>query len=96
MIIAQLSISPVGKGISLSPFIKKAIASIENEHITFETHAMGTIIEAPDLETLFRVVKNAHNAVLKAGAKRVITELKIDDRRDKQVTMASKLASLKK
>ncbi|MCX6664831.1 MAG: MTH1187 family thiamine-binding protein [Euryarchaeota archaeon] len=96
MIIAQLTISPVGKGISLSSYVKKAIESIENEHITFQTHAMGTIIEAPDLETLFRVVTNAHNAVLNAGAKRVITELKIDDRRDKQVTMASKLTSLKK
>ena len=55
---------------------------------------MATVIETEDLETLFKVVEEAHKAVMKSGAKRVITELKIDDRGDKNVTMISKLKSV--
>jgi uncharacterized protein (TIGR00106 family) len=55
---------------------------------------MGTVIETKDLDTLFKVVEEVHNAVIKSGAKRVITELKIDDRRDKNVTIESKLKSV--
>ena len=96
MIIAQLSIAPVGEEISLSKYVKIAIEIFEKEHIKYETNAMATVIETEDLETLFSVVKKAHNAIVKMGAKRIITELKIDDRRDKNVTIESKLKSLKK
>jgi uncharacterized protein (TIGR00106 family) len=95
MIIAQLSIAPLGKGTSVSTYVKKVIEILKKEHITFETNPMATVIETNDLSTLFQVVQKAHQAVLSAGADRVITELKIDDRRDKEVTMKSKLNSLK-
>jgi uncharacterized protein (TIGR00106 family) len=55
---------------------------------------MATVLETDDLESLFRVVQEAHNAVVKAGAKRVITELKIDDRHDKNVTIGTKVKSV--
>ena len=95
MIISQLSIAPVGKDISLSRYIKRVISVLEESNVKFETNAMATVIETEDLRTLFKVVEEAHNAVIDAGAQRVITELKIDDRRDKNVTIGSKLDSLK-
>jgi len=94
MIISQLSIAPVGKDVSLSKYVKTALNVLENSNIKFETNAMATVIETEDLETLFKVVEEAHKAVMKSGAKRVITELKIDDRGDKNVTMKSKLKSI--
>lgn len=94
MIIAQLSIAPVGKSISLSKYVKLVIETLKKENIKFETNAMATVIETDDLNKLFNVVQKAHNAVLKYGVGRVITELKIDDRRDKNVTMESKLKSV--
>ena len=94
MIISQLSIAPVGKDVSLSKYVKTALNVLEKSNIKFETNAMATVIETEDLETLFNVVKEAHKAVMKSGAKRVITELKIDDRGDKNVTMKSKLKSI--
>jgi uncharacterized protein (TIGR00106 family) len=90
MIIAQLSIAPIGKGTSVSAYVKIVLETLKKEHVRFETNAMATVIETNDIETLFSVVQNAHKAVVAAGAKRVITELKIDDRRDKDATMASK------
>jgi len=94
MIISQLSIAPVGKDVSLSKYVKTALNVLEKSDIKFETNAMATVIETEDLETLFTVVEKAHKAVMKSGAKRVITELKIDDRGDKNVTMKSKLKSI--
>jgi uncharacterized protein (TIGR00106 family) len=95
MIIAQLSIAPLGKGTSVSTYVKIVIETLKEEQIKFQTNAMATIIETKDLETLFHVIQKAHLAVVDAGAERIITELKIDDRRDKEVTMDSKLKSLK-
>jgi uncharacterized protein (TIGR00106 family) len=94
MIIAQLSIAPVGEGTSLSSYVRKVMTVLKQERVKFETNAMATVIETEDLPTLFHIVEKAHNAMLAAGAQRVITELKIDDRRDKNVTIESKLDSL--
>ena len=55
---------------------------------------MGTVIETKDFETLFDIVKQAHEAVIKSGAKRVITELKIDDRQDKEVRIGTKKSAV--
>ena len=95
MIIAQLSIAPVGKEVSVSKYVKLVLETLKKEQVEFETTAMSTVIETEDLSTLFDVVEKAHNAVLAAGAERVITELKIDDRRDKDATITSKLNALK-
>ena len=95
MIIAQLSIAPVGKGTSLSKYVKLVIETLKKENIKFETNAMATVIEVEDIEILFPVVQKAHNAVMASGAERVITELKIDDRRNKEATITSKLNSIK-
>ena len=70
MIIAQLSIAPLGKGTSLSKYVKVVIETLQKEQIKFETNAMATIIETQDLTTLFNVVQKAHLAVLAAGAAR--------------------------
>ena len=94
MIISQLSIAPVGKGTSLNKYIKSALNTLRKNNVNFETNDMATVIETKDLETLFKVVQEAHNAVIKAGAKRVITELKIDDRRDKNVTIGTKIKAV--
>ncbi len=94
MIISQLSIAPIGKGTSLSKYVKIAIDSIKKNKVNFKTNDMATVIETKDLETLFRVVEEAHKAVIDAGAKRVITELKIDDRRDKNVKIGYKVESV--
>ena len=95
MIVAQLSIAPVGKEVSVSKYVKLVIETLKKENVKFETNAMATVIETAGLKTLFDVVEKAHNVVVASGAERVITELKIDDRRDKDATITSKLNALK-
>ena len=94
MIISQLSIAPVGAGTSLSKYVKNVINILKKNNIKYKTNAMATVIETEDLKTLFRIIEEAHNSVINLGAERVITELKIDDRKDKQVTISTKLKSI--
>jgi len=56
---------------------------------------MGTSIEAANLDEILAAMKLAHEAVVNAGAKRVVTTLKIDDRRDKPATMRAKMEAIK-
>lgn len=95
MIISQVSISPVGEGASLSKYVKLAVQSLKKQNLKMETNAMATVIETEDLDTLLDAIKVAHNALVDAGAKRIITEIKIDDRRDKDATAKSKIKAVK-
>jgi len=94
MIISQLSIAPIGKDVSVSKYVKKVIEVIKKHDVKYETNAMATVIETEDLETLFKIVQEAHMTIVNSGAERVITDLKIDDRRDKNATMESKIRAL--
>ena len=94
MIISQLSIAPVGEGTSLSKYVKIALNVLKKNNIKFKTNDMGTVIETKDLESLFKVVEQAHKALIDSGVKRVITELKIDDRRDKDVKIGTKISAV--
>ena len=94
--IAQLSVYPVGEGTSLSRFVKKGVSIIEESGYTFEVGGMSTSIEVPDLDSLFELIKRVHAAQVEEGAQRLVIDLKVDDRRDKNATIDSKKTSVKK
>lgn len=92
MILAQVSISPLGSGTSVSYYVKKVLKILENEPVNCYTNAMATIIEAESTEYIFSAVQKAHDSLIKEpNVKRVITELKIDHRTDKEATYESKV-----
>ena len=94
VVIVEFSVVPLGEGTSVSRFVAKAVKELEERGVKHVT--MSTIIEEDDLESALQHVRVAHEAVFKAGAKRVITVIKIDDRRDVKRTMEDKLKSLEK
>lgn len=94
MVLAQLSVFPVGEGSSLSRFVKKGIAVIKESGYTYKVGGLSTAIETPDIDSLFELVKKVRQAHLDEGAKRVIVDLKIDDRHDKNATLDSKIGSV--
>ena len=95
MIIAQFSVSPLGKGISLGKYVKELIEIIKNSNVKFETNPMSTTVEIDNLSSLFNLIEKLNEKLFNLGVERVITDLKIDIRTDKNVTMKSKLASIK-
>ena len=96
MILAQLSVFPIGEGTSLSRYVKKGIEVIEASGYHYEIGGMSTCIEVPDLDALFRLVKQVHQAHLAEGARRISIDLKVDDRRDKDATISTKRKSMLK
>ena len=97
MAIAEVSIIPLGtKTPSVSKYVARAISVLQQEKdIKYELTSMGTIIEG-DLEKILKVVKKMHQATFDEGAMRVVTTIKIDDRRDRPLTMSGKIESLMK
>jgi uncharacterized protein (TIGR00106 family) len=95
MIVAEFSVVPVGTETGVARFVKAAVDVLKEENIKFELHAMGTIIEATDMKTLLNAVEKAHEAVLKEGAQRVVTILRVDDRRDQKISIKSKINAVK-
>ncbi len=88
--IASFSVYPIGEGTSLSRYVKKGIAVVKESGYPYEVGAMSTSVEVPDLDALFALVKKVHAAHVAEGAMRIVIDLKVDDRRDKQASMASK------
>jgi uncharacterized protein (TIGR00106 family) len=97
MAIAEVSVIPLGTGTpSVSKYVARAVSVLRQEKdVKYELTSMGTIIEG-DLEKILRVVKKMHQATFDEGAVRVITTIKIDERRDKPSTMSGKIGSLLK
>ncbi|MCU0633070.1 MAG: MTH1187 family thiamine-binding protein [Methanolinea sp.] len=97
MIIAELSIIPLGtKTTAVGKYVKAALKELEKQSsIRAEPEAMGTIIEAENMRDLFKAVEKAHNSVFDLGVTRVVTEIRIDERRDKEATIESKTKALK-
>ena len=94
MILAQLSIYPIGEGTSLGRFVKKGVQIIKDSGLKYEVGGLSTAIEASDIDSIFNIVKKIRQAQLDEGANRLVIELKIDDRRDKEATLQSKINSV--
>jgi len=91
-LIVELAVTPLGTAESgLSDYIARAVREVKKAGVKYQLHPMGTVFEAPDLETAFRVTKAAHQAVIEAGAKRVLTTLRVDERLDKSQTMEERV-----
>ncbi len=95
MIVLEFSVVPLGTGgTSLSAYVRRACEVVRESGLRYTITPMGTVIEAEDLGAALAVVKEAHEAVIAAGAKRVTTSIKIDDRRDKERRMEDKVRAL--
>jgi len=97
MIIAELSVVPVGtETSSVSKYVAAAFSELKKMGLKPKLNSMCTEFEARNLKTALKALERAHNAALRMGAKRVLTTLKIDDRKDKKASMKKKIASVKK
>lgn len=78
-VVAEFSVTPMVEG-PVTPFIGTALKEIENAGLNYEVGAMGTTIEG-DLNQVLDAIKRAHEAVLNRGAERVVTEIRIDEKK---------------
>jgi len=90
--IAELSIIPLGRGVSISPEIAKVIKIIDQSGISYKVHSMGTALEG-DWDRVMDLIKSCHQEALK-DSERVYTIITIDDRKGKTDRIHGKVASL--
>jgi uncharacterized protein (TIGR00106 family) len=97
MAMIEISVVPLGTGTpSVSKFVAGAVNVLKNEpDIKYELTAMGTVIEG-DLDRLLAVARKMHESAFEAGAVRVGTTIKIDERRDKPLTIDGKIEAVRK
>lgn len=96
-VVAEISVVPLGTGSSsLSQYVAECMRVLEGrKDISYQLTPMGTIIEGT-LDNVIDAVQQLHEVPFAKGASRVLTTLKIDDRRDKKITMAGKVESVLK
>jgi len=88
--VMEISVIPLGtSSTSVSPFVADCVKVLEEEGLKYEVTPMGTQVEG-NLEALFEVARKMHEAPFQRGALRVVTTLKIDDRRDKPLSLEGK------
>jgi len=95
MAIVEVSIVPLGvPTTSLSPYVARALEVLQQSRLSYELTAMGTIISG-DLDDIWPVLRRMHESCFeKSEVLRVLTQIKVDDRRDKAASPAQKVRAV--
>jgi len=94
MTLMHLTIIPLGTN---SPSVGEYVADIqkvlEKSGFSYELTDMGTIIEG-NTEDLLMLAAQLSESPFSKGVNRVVTQISLDDRRDKKVSIGAKKASV--
>lgn len=96
MAIIDITVIPVGTG---TPSVSDYVAEIHrvlqkyDDRVKYQLTPMSTLIEG-DLKSLLEIVQEVHEVPFQKGLQRVCTNIRIDDRRDKDNTMERKLQAV--
>jgi len=94
MAIVAVSISPIGAGPSVSAHVAAALrVARAQDRVRVELGPMFTTLEG-DLDEILALVRRMQEAVFEAGAVRVSSVIKIDDRRDRVASMDEKVRAV--
>lgn len=90
----EISVTPVGtESASISSIVSEACEVAEAAGVKHQVTATGTVLEG-DLERLLTVAQRMHAAAFRSDVHRVVTNIHIDDRRDKAMAMESAVAAV--
>jgi uncharacterized protein (TIGR00106 family) len=94
MPIIEATIVPLGTAsTSLSEYVAGCHSVIDKYNVKWQLTPMGTVFEG-ELNIILRIIQEMHEMPFDQGAQRVMTTIKIDDRRDVKGTIEQKIASV--
>jgi uncharacterized protein (TIGR00106 family) len=94
MALMDITVVPLGsREGGLSGFVASLQELLAESGCSFRLHDMGTVVEGPAAK-LFEIAAKLHEHAFTLGGKRVYTVIKIDDRRDRDVRIGEKTASV--
>ena len=97
MALIEISIVPLGTGnTGISSYVADCLQELAKYggDVHYELTAMGTIIEG-ELDILLAVARKLHEVPFLKGAQRVLTTIRIDDRRDRVASIEQKKRSVR-
>lgn len=95
MAMMEISVVPIGTASpSLSHYVAGVIRVLEEAGLEYELGAMGTVVVG-EVDELLAVARKMHEQPFAMGALRVATTIKIDDRRDKALTIQGKVQAVR-
>jgi len=89
----ELSIFPMDKGLSVSPYVARALGIIQESGLDYELNPMGTCIEGEWSEVIATVNRCMED--LQKDCSRIYMTMKVDYRKDRSGSMAKKVKSVK-
>ena len=94
MTIAEFSISPAGKGTSVSRYVARCLDIVDRSGMPYRLNPMGTVVEGP-FEEVLALIATCHKAEAK-DCPRVSTIIKIDDRKGARNQLSRKVAKVER
>lgn len=92
--LAEFSVVPLGKGDSVSEYVAECLKIVDASGVNYRMNPMGTVLEG-EYDAVMGLVKKCHTRVMEMTT-RVITSVRIDDRRGTKVTLDSKIESVER
>ena len=91
-VLIELSIFPMDKGTSLSPYVARAVGIIKDSGLDYVFGPMSTTIEG-DYDAVMDVVKRCHDA-LREDSDRVLMYLRMDSKESEPGRITAKVKSV--
>jgi len=93
MALLQLTMIPMGENVSVGDYVAKIQQQLKREGAVFRLADMGTVMEG-DVQDLLQLLAKIYETPFEQGAIRVVTNITIDDRRDKTVHLGDKIRAV--
>ncbi len=95
MALLEISVVPVGtESPSFSSVVSQALKEAQRNGIKYDISPTGTVMEG-DLPALMDIAQKMHHAAFYGGTQRVVTNISIDERRDKDLSLEGTVAAAK-
>ena len=94
MTIAEFSVSPLGRGTSVSKYVARCLDLVDRSGLPYRLNPMGTVVEGA-FDDVLALIARCHRAVAE-DCDRVSTTIKIDDRKGARNEIESKVASVER
>lgn len=92
MVLLEFSMSPLGKGESVGPYVARSLEIVEASGLDYRLHAMGTIVEG-EIGEVLDVMQKCFEAMA-ADCDRITCTAKLDYRRGHEGRLESKVKSV--
>ena len=94
MVLLEFSMSPLGKGESVSKYVSRSLDIIDKSGVAYRLNPMGTVLEG-EWDEVFGVVRKCYER-MKKDCNRISCSIKVYFRKGHSGRLASKVASVEK